>query len=192
MYSELTITPVHGDPFVVPATASLYAVRQNGETATLQESVRFRFNATGDTVRLGYSVRYDDSEWIIRDARIYQGARRIVVDATRISLDESRCQIVDIYQWDSEADCNARISPKKIYESERVSITDGSIGTVEIHDSRRKVKSFRVYMEQELARKLGGYTLIRDNQDFKVASISNLETPGTLAIVEAQVMQSKY
>ena len=192
MYSELTITPVSGDPFVVPATASLYAVRQNGESATLQESVRFRFNATGDSVKLGYSVNYEGSEWIIRDARIYQGARRVVVDATRISLDESRCEIVDIYQWDSESDCNARIAPAKVLESVKVSITDGAIGTVEIHDSRRKIKSFRIFMEQELARQLGGYTLVRGSQDFKVSSISNLETPGILAVAEAQVMQSKY
>ena len=191
MSSVIVISPVFGEPFEVKATASKYAVQQNDEIGTLRESIRFRFNECDSTIQLGYSVEYEELTWIIRDAQKFPGARRIVVDAERETLDYSRCQLVDIYQWESEHDCNSRIAPVVKAESVKVSVVEGPRTSISIHDARRSVSEYHLYLEPDVARQLTGLSLIRGKQDFKVVEVERLDTPGRLALVRAKVHQAK-
>ena len=191
MSSEIIISPVFGESFEVTASASKYAVTQNDSVGTLRETMRFRFPLCKNNVHLGYSVTHEGLVWIIRDAQIFTGAKRIVVDAERETLDYSRCQIVDVHQWESDHDCNSKISPRLIAEGLKASIVEGRKSSISIHDSKRSYSEYEIYMEQEPARKLDGLSLIRGKQDFKVSQISGLDTPGKLAIIKARVHQAK-
>lgn len=191
MRYSITVTPVAGDPFEVLATASKYSVNANDDRGTLRESVRFRFDASMGTVSLGYSIEFEGQTWVVRDAQLFRSARRIVVDADRESLDHSRCECVDIYMWETDNDCNAKIYPKLWKENVLVSVVESARRTVSIHDTQRTVTDYRVYMEQDLARQLNGRTLIRGKRDLKINGISGLDIPGKLATADAVVQQAK-
>ncbi len=191
MKSQIIISPVFGDPFEVSAITSKYAVTQNDSVGTLRETMRFRFSLSRNNIQLGYSVTHEGLTWIIRDAQIFPGAKRIVVDAERETLDHSRCQNVDIYQWESEFDCNSKVSPRLFLEGVKASIVEGRRSSVSIHDSKRSFSEYELYMEQESARQLTGLSLVRGKQDFKVSQISGLDTPGKLAVIRARVHQAK-
>lgn len=191
MSSVITISPVFGEAFEVCATASKYAVQQNDDVGTLRESMRFRFDLSKNNVQLGYTIEHEGLVWTIKDAQIFRGARRIVVDTERETLDYSRCQLVDIYRWETENDCNSKIAPVLVEQDIKVSVVEGLRSSVSIHDSRRSVSEYNIYMQPEVARKLNGLSLIRGKQDFKVVEVRRLDTPGSLALVTAKVHQSK-
>ena len=187
----IEVRPIKGEPFTADAHASKYSVSTNDDRGTMRESVRFRFHLSCGTAKLGYSVKYEESEWIVKSAQIYSSANRVVVDAEKESLDYSRCQLADIFQWESEYDCNSRISPKKIYEDVTISVVEGKRESIVLHDSRRTVQHYNIYMEPQHARQLTGTSIIRGKQDFKVVGVFGLEIPGGLAEIEAVVQQSK-